>query len=426
VPAAGGGLLGLSERILAGEADLEVHPFAVGDGGEEVGDGVFFVPSFANVAALRNDEGLLVVDTGSRERSGAAHAELRRWSADPASTIVFTHGHIDHVFGVERYEADADAAGHARPVVVAHEALPARFDRYRLTAGYNGVINGRQFRVPGYQWPTEYRYPDRTYRDRLSLDVGGRAVELHHARGETDDATWVWIPDQRVLFAGDFVIWSIPNCGNPQKVQRYPLEWAAALREMASLGADLLLPGHGLPVAGAASVRTVLTEAAQLLESLCAQTLELMNAGASLDRILTTVRAPADLLDRPWLRPVYDEPEFVVRNLWRQYGGWWDGNPARLKPPSDAALAAEVAALAGGPPALAARARALVAAADERSLRLAGQLAEWAGQAAPDDAEVAAVRAEVYEARTGLERSLMARGVFSWAAAESRGGASGT
>ena len=40
MPAAGGGLLALSERILAGEADLDVHPFAVGDGGgEEVGDG---------------------------------------------------------------------------------------------------------------------------------------------------------------------------------------------------------------------------------------------------------------------------------------------------------------------------------------------------------------------------------------------------
>jgi alkyl sulfatase BDS1-like metallo-beta-lactamase superfamily hydrolase len=300
--------------------------------------------------------------------------------------------------------------------VVAHEAVGERFDRYRLTAGYNGVINARQFRVPGYRWSTEYRYPDRTYRESLDLDVGGTALHLRHARGETDDATWVWVPAARALFAGDLVIWSSPNCGNPQKVQRYPLEWAAALREMAALGAELLLPGHGLPVAGAGDVRTVLTDAADLLEALCGQTIDLMNAGASLDEIVATVRAPDHLLERPWLRPVYDEPEFVVRNLWRRYGGWWDGNPARLKPPADAALAAEVAGLAGGAARLAERSRALAEAGDDASLRLAAQLAEWAAAAAPDDPDVSAARRAVYEARTAAEHSLMARGVFAWAA----------
>ena len=60
-----------------------------------------------------------------------------------------------------------------RPVVVAHDAVPARFDRYIVTAGYNEIINQRQFGVPGFRWPTEYRYPDRTYAQRLELDVGG-------------------------------------------------------------------------------------------------------------------------------------------------------------------------------------------------------------------------------------------------------------
>ena len=73
-----------------------------------------------------------------------------------------------------------------------------------------------------------------------------------------------------------------------------------------------------------------------------------MNEGARLDDIVATVKAPDHLLEKPYLRPVYDEPEFVVRNLWRLYGGWYDGNPARLKPPTDAAIAAEMASLAGG------------------------------------------------------------------------------
>ena len=85
------------------------------------------------------------------------------------------------------------AQGWPAPVVVAHDAVPARFDRYIETAGYNEVINQRQFSVPGLRWPTEYRYPDRTYARAPRPDVGGVAFDLHHARGETDDHTWTWV-----------------------------------------------------------------------------------------------------------------------------------------------------------------------------------------------------------------------------------------
>ena len=308
--------------------------------------------------------------------------------------------------------------------MVAHDALPARFDRYRFTAGYNEIINQRQFGVPGLRWPTEYRYPDRTYAQRLDLDVGGRAVELHHARGETDDHTWTWVPSARVLCCGDLFIWASPNAGNPQKVQRYPLEWASALREMLALEPEVLLPGHGFPVLGADRVRQALTDTAELLESLVEQTLALMNAGARLDEVLHSVAAPPHLLERPYLRPVYDEPEFVVRNVWRLYGGWWDGNPASLQPAPDAALAAELAALAGGAGVLADRARALAessdgAAAGDTGLRLAGHLAELAALAAPTDTGVQRVRAAVFSRRAQAASSTMAQGVFRWTARES-------
>ena len=267
------------------------------------------------------------------------------------NTAIFSHGHIDHVFGVGVFEEEASSQRWPGPTVVAHEAMPARFDRYVLTGGYNAVINQRQFGMPELTWPTEYRYPDRTYRDHLELEVGGRRFELHHARGETDDHTWTWVPDRQILCTGDLFIWATPNAGNPQKVQRYPLEWAAALRAMSELGAAILLPGHGVPVVGHDRVLEALTTTAELLESIVAQTLALMNAGAPLNDVIHAVEMPADLLARPYLRPVYDDPEFIVRNLWRQYGGWYDGDPASLKPARAHELATELAGLAGGRPA---------------------------------------------------------------------------
>ena len=411
-------LLEKADRLFSGDlTTADNHPLTRPSGElAEVQPGLAFVDAFANSAVADTEAGLVVVDTSGVHQATKVHETVQGWRRKRLDTAIFTHGHIDHVFGVELYEADARENGWAAPRVIAHELLPARFDRYKLTAGYNAVINRRQFRVPGLQWPVDYRYPDETYRDALAIDVGGERFDLFHARGETDDATWVWAPERRAVFTGDLFIWCSPNCGNPQKVQRYARDWTEALRAMAALGPEVLLPGHGLPILGPDRVQQALLETADYLESLLDQTLAMMNEGARLDDIVHTVKPPAHLLDRPFLRPVYDEPEFIVRNIWRDYGGWYDGDPSHLKPAPAGDLASELAALAGGASRLADRARELAASGD---LRLAGHLAEFAAQAAPDDKGVHAVRAEVFGARARAEASTMSKGVFSWAEHES-------
>ena len=121
----------------------------------------------------------------------------------------------------------------------------------------------------------------------------------------------------------------------------------------------------------------------------------------------------------------------MVRNVWRLYGGWWDGNPASLKPAPEAALAGELAALAGrrrgpgrprpGP----GRSRRPRAPTRPCSLRLAGHLAELAALAAPTDPGVHRVRAEVFTRLSETATSTMAKGVFSWTARESDGAVRG-
>jgi alkyl sulfatase BDS1-like metallo-beta-lactamase superfamily hydrolase len=411
-------LLDLANKLFEGRARIEDH-HPVGYMGElaEVAERTAFVPSLGNVSAFATDDGLVLVDSGGFLTAEGVREQLRGWTDLPLHTVVFTHGHVDHVFGVPAFEAEAAEKGWPRPRVVAHRSVPARFDRYELTAGYNGAINARQFQLEELRFPTDFRRPDETYDTQMKLEAGGEQFELRHARGETDDHTWVWLPGRRTLCCGDLFIWATPNAGNPQKAQRYPLEWAGALREMAGLGAELMLPGHGLPVVGAERIATALSDTAALLESLVEQTLALMNEGASLDRVLQEVEAPPELLGKPYLRPVYDEPEFIVRNLWRLYGGWYEGDPARLKPAPAAALAAELAELAGGAERLAARSTELLA---DGELRLAGHLAELAALAAPEARAAHEARASVNERRAEDATSTMARGIFAWAAAQSR------
>jgi glyoxylase-like metal-dependent hydrolase (beta-lactamase superfamily II) len=326
---------------------------------------------------------------------------------------------VDHVCGLPPFLAEAAARGRPRPRIVGHRDVAARFDRYRATAPYNALINARQFGIPP-AWPTDYDYPDTVYDAPFRLEVGEVTLELTHARGETDDHTWIWWPARRMLFTGDLFFWVAPNAGNPQKVQRYGAEWAAALRAMASRGAETLVPGHGAPIFGAHRVRAALDDTAEWLEHLVQETLARMNAGAPLEAILAEVRPPARLADRPYLQAVYDEPEFVVCNVWRLYGGWWDGVASHLKPAGEAALAREVAALAGGVDTLVARARALAAGGD---LALASHLVDWAVAAAPRHRDAHAARAEIYEARAATSPAPMTRGIFAAAARAARSAA---
>jgi alkyl sulfatase BDS1-like metallo-beta-lactamase superfamily hydrolase len=396
----------------------------------ELDDGLAYVESFSHSVVMRGGDTLACFDASGAGSGKQVVEAMRTWSGSPVSHLVYTHGHADHIGGSGAFLADAAARGATRPTVVGHAKVLARMQRYDDTSDWNVLINRRQFggiksemraplttvHDPTRFIPADTAKPDQTFDERLDLRLGDHTVQLHHARGETDDHLWAWVPEKKWMFTGDFVIWNFPNAGNPQKVQRYALEWAHALRAMIAQGPELMVPAHGLPIRGKQRIASVLGDIAGALEALVQQVLTMMNAGETLDAIIHTVKVPADVLAKPYLRPLYDEPEFVVRNIWRLYGGWWDGAASRLKPAPDAVLGAEIASLAGGADVLIARAKGI---AEDGDLRLACHLADFAAWAAPDDPTIHTRRAEIYNKRRDAELSLMSKGIFKAAARES-------
>ena len=374
-----GTILDLAERSWNGLVPASQHWKATG-GVEEIADGVFFVHAFANVTVVRTEAGLVLVDTSNYAARAKTFAAVRGIDPGPIVAAIYTHGHADHACGMPPFLDEARSRGWAPPRIVGHRNVIARFDRYRLTNGHNALINARQFGIAP-TWPTDYDYPDTVYDAAFRLDVGATTLELRHARGETDDHTWIFWAARRILWTGDQFIWVAPNVGDPQKVQRYAAEWAVSLRAMAACEAEILVPGHGPPIVGAGRVRQALTETAEWLEHLVDETVARMNQGLMLEAIVAEVGPPARLAARPYLQAVYDEPEYVVRNIWRLYGGWWDGVASHLKPASQSALGREVAA--------------------------------------PDDRDAHAARAAIYGKRAAEARALMTRGIFSAAARES-------
>lgn len=410
-------------HAMAGRSPEEAKFFWTG-GPAEVAPRTWFQSWLSGVTGFETDEGLVLVDTGLKQLGPRLAQMLRQKTQAPVHTAIFTQGHVDHAFGLKAFLAP----GQARPRIIAHRAMPARFARYELTARFNAAINARQFggSVSRAESGAEFDnfrapelVPDMLYDERIVLTVGGVSFEVNHCRGETDDHSWVWCPERRVLCPGDLFIWGVPNAGNPQKVQRYPADWAAGLRRMAALEARSLCPGHGGPVVeDAAKIRRMLGETADYLDGILAQTIAALNDSAP-PHVDIVHRVAPPKSDSPWLQPVYDEAEFIVRNIIRYYAGWWSGRPSELKPAPRAGLAAELAKMAGGALALLARAEALAKAGD---LKLACHFADYALEAAPKDAAVQQGVAALYDKRAAGETSLMARNIFRSAAAYAREG----
>jgi glyoxylase-like metal-dependent hydrolase (beta-lactamase superfamily II) len=373
---------------------------------------VFMHPAFVNTYALATPDGLIVVDPGLSNNAQSVHQAVRAWSNAPLRAAVYTHGHADHAFGLRSFLEAGD-----RPQIIAQENCPARFRRYQLTHGWNARINQRQFSLPRPTFPNHFDWPTLTVRDSLVQRHGGLEVEYRSARGETDDHLWLWVPEHRYVFCGDLIIWMAPNCGNPQKVQRYPVEWAETLERMAALEPEWLFPGHGLVVHGRDAVRTVLTETARYLRVIIDQVLARMNAGQLPEEIFHAVQPDPELATRPYLGAFYDHPKFIVRNLLRLWGGWWNGNAADLLPATWQEQGREIVALAGGIDAVVARGRHLLG---EGKTVMAAHLAEWATRAQPEDRAGQELKRDVYAARMNEEGSLMGKGIYRAAANDAR------
>jgi alkyl sulfatase BDS1-like metallo-beta-lactamase superfamily hydrolase len=380
---------------------------------EVIEPGLAMFHGFANVAFAYGRGDMIAVDTSSRQIGEMAVAAIRKVTDEPVTLIVYTHGHADHAFGTGAFITDAALRGYPRPRIWAHEDVARRFRHYGRTEGWQAHINRLQF---GIESPagllSEAFQPDLTYRGMQVLELMGEAIELHHAMGETDDATWVWMPLRRVAMVGDLIISSLPNTGNPNKVQRYTLEWAEALERIAARRPRYILPGHGSVYRGEERCEEVLRETAGALRFIHHEVVRRLNDGQwPVEIVEADIQLPPELAAKPFLAPIYGCTAFIVRDVIRRYAGWWSGQPSQLFPVTRREHARDLLALCGRE-ALLDRARSLK---DSSQLKRALAMAELAIDADPGDQEAMRLNAEILEAIALTERSFIARNLFSGA-----------
>ncbi|MEP5569705.1 MAG: MBL fold metallo-hydrolase [Halioglobus sp.] len=343
-----------------------------------------------NAAFFETDEGVVLVDTGMGPAGPAIMDAIRSVTDRPIHTIIYTHGHVDHAYGTW---AIMDAG--ETPQIIAHDLLKPRFERYiRLRGSLAKYMSQPEDQLPSS--PSDLVWPTRYFSDRLELEIGGETFVLQHHKGETDDQLYVWVPGRKALASADYYQGFLPNAGNGKRYQRHVEEWSAAMKEMAALAPEALLPAHGAPITDTATIQENFLILAEAFDYITNHTIEGLNAGKRKDEIYQSVQLPEHLANHPTLNVQYVTANDISKMLIKQYTGWWDDIPSNWTPASMEDQGNMIIELAGGNiPAITSYARKLIS----QDIRLASHLTDWLFYARPDNKEVQQLVFDVYKTR---------------------------
>ena len=149
-----------------------------------------------NVVVALTDEGVIMIDNQFAELSDKLKAAIGKLTPQPIRYVVLTHFHRDHAGGNEAFAKDG-------AVIVAHETIKTRLAE--------GTMNG----LTGNKVPPAppLALPKQTFKDAMTLRLGGRTAELKHlADVHTDGDTTIYFPDAKVFVTGDIVFFGrYPN-----------------------------------------------------------------------------------------------------------------------------------------------------------------------------------------------------------------------
>lgn len=210
------------------------------------GDLYRFQNDFHVSVFLVTPEGVIATDPIDPEAAMWLENEIRSRFGQEIEYVVYSHDHADHISGGEVF---ADTA-----TVIAHENA-------------RGAIVGEER-------PTAV--PELTFSDRMTIQLGGKTVELiWPGRSHSDNLIVMLFPEERAAFTVDFI--SVERLPYQNLSDSYFPDWIEAIKRVEALDFDILIPGHG-PV----GTKQDASDHRRYLEELHGAVLEAARAGKSL------------------------------------------------------------------------------------------------------------------------------------------------
>jgi glyoxylase-like metal-dependent hydrolase (beta-lactamase superfamily II) len=224
-----------------------------------------------NSVAIVGDNGVLVVDsTNFPSQARQMIDEIKRMTNEPVRFVVHTHWHLDHLMGDAAYRAAFPgvifvSTAATKKAIVERDPKYLKFadfgpqyaanlrkqlregkdeegkpltdaDRKYLTDFANSV----DFAIGEFKQATLVA-PDLTFDHDLTINLGRREVKvLFLGRGNTGGDAVIFVPDSKVVMAGDLLVFP-----TPYSYGSYLTEWIQTLAKVKALGASVIVPGHG-------------------------------------------------------------------------------------------------------------------------------------------------------------------------------------
>jgi alkyl sulfatase BDS1-like metallo-beta-lactamase superfamily hydrolase len=356
-------------------------------------------------------DGVIIIDPGQQVTAArSVRAEFEKISSLPIRAIIYTHSHSDHVNGAPAFvdqledieiwarsnfgseQTRLETAGLGEGVRASNTqgfdlppeqqigvgvAIPPR----RRPQGSMMQDGGKQPQAPMRPGIIE---PTHTFsEDRVRLEIAGVTIDLVAAPGETDDQLYVWLPEQRVVFAGDNFYQSWPNTYPLRGTARRSIrDWIDSITSMVDENPLHVVGGHTTPIQDNAV--EVLTNYRDAMRWVYVRTIEGATQFMTPDELVEYAALPEHLENLDYLANYYGSVWGTVRDIYAQDLGWFDGDPLNLHRESPVRQSQRIADLAGGAEVLLEKAQQAMQNDDPLG---AAQLAQHVMRLRPEDSE---------------------------------------
>ncbi len=327
--------------------DLIKRPIEV----RKITDDIYMATGVGNVNMITTPEGNVLFDTGLVIQAADQRKALRAEASEgPVTHVIISHSHADHVGGIKVWLDEGVE-------VIAHRELTEELRYLAELAPFQHERNRRLF-----PWLPEER-PDLGFLDWTDIEpdvlvdadrdytfeVGGKRFEVLNTPGaEGADNICLWLPEERILFSGDFFGPQFPQFPNVVTLRgekvRKPIEYIRSLDRIIELRPAMIVPSHFNPTVGEEEIMASLVRTRDAVQYVHDETIAAMNAGKTVYQAMQEIQLPPHL-DLP---QNHGRVSWAVKTIWEYYGTWfhWDST-TELYPVPARDVYADVAEMTG-------------------------------------------------------------------------------
>ncbi|NND66219.1 MAG: MBL fold metallo-hydrolase [Halioglobus sp.] len=293
----------------------------------QVADNVHLATGVGNTIMITTDEGNVLFDTGLVIQVEPQLRALKEVSDAPVRYIVLSHSHADHIGGTRFWQEEGTE-------IVTHEDFveeqrylselePYQYGRNRTLFPWMPAWEDRpdiaMMRYGGIE-PTITVGDWETH----SFTLGGVEFQVIGTPGaEGADNAVLWLPEQKILFTGDFFGPQFPQFPNVFTMRgekiRKPMEYVKSLDLLLTLDPEVVVPSHLNPTTGAAQIRADMTKIRDAVQYVHDATVAGMNAGKSVYELMKEIKLPPELD----LVQNHGRVDWAVRSIWDYYATWF-------------------------------------------------------------------------------------------------------